>query len=237
MKEIKENENKSQDAKQVDQKVESSKEKEQTKVEKDLAKDKEPEKERLNSSKNLNEKEDENEKGKKEFLIDIHSKVLQEEYNNKVNYIFKNCTISIALSILILVQGFLINKNFRLYTENLLTLFLGLFVFFNSLIIILELLKNALRDKLRFKSVKIFSLFLSILLLCLFVSEILNTFNIYNKIKKNKKRCEKRKKGCDNIFIYNIILIMSCIIAFVILILIKFQMWMGYDSIKVLLGY
>ena len=237
MKEIKQNENKSQDVKKEGEKAESAKEKEQTQVKKDLDRDEDHDKERLKNSKNVNEKEDENDKDKKAFLINIHSKVLKEEYDNKVNYIFKNCIISIALSVLIFVQGFLINKNFRLYTENLVTLFLGIFVLFNSLLIIFELLKNTLRDKLRFKSLKIFSLCLSILLLCLFVFHILNSLNIYNKIKKNKKRCERRKKGCDTIFISNIILIMSCLIAFIILILIKFQMWMGYDSIRVLLGY
>ena len=82
-------------------------------------------KERLKHSKNLYDTPDENKrimfnqqrhlyehkKDKKDPLINIYSKPLQEEYMNEVNYILKNSIISTLLSILILIQAYLILKH------------------------------------------------------------------------------------------------------------------------------
>ena len=208
-------------------------------------------KERLKHSKNLYDTPDENKrimfnqqrhlyehkKDKKDPLINIYSKPLQEEYMNEVNYILKNSIISILLSILILIQAYLILKHFRQYTENVLAIIFASFTFFISILIIIELFRNALRDQIRFKLHKLFSLILSIFLLCLFVSQILNSYLIYDKIKIKKEICEKDKKGCGNVTINNAILILSCLSLLGIIFLIKFQIWMGYNSLGVLLGY
>ena len=208
-------------------------------------------KERLKHSKNLYDTQDENKrilfdqqrhlyehkKDKQDPLINIYSKPLQEEYLNEFNYISRNSIISIILSILILIQSYLILKHFRLYTENVLTLIFGSFTFFISFLVLIELYRNALRDQIRFKLHKLFSLILSIFLLCLFVSQILNSYLIYDKIKIKKEICEKDKKGCGNVTINNAILILSCLSLLGIIFLIKFQIWMGYNSLGVLLGY
>ena len=208
-------------------------------------------KERLKHSKNLYDTPDENKrimfnqqrhlyehkKDKKDPLINIYSKPLQEEYMNEVNYILKNSIISTLLSILILIQAYLILKHFRQYTENVLAIIFASFSFFISILIIIELFRNALRDQIRFKLHKLFSLILSIFLLCLFVSQILNSYLIYDKIKIKKEICENDKKGCGNVTINNAILILSCLSLLGIIFLIKFQIWMGYNSLGVLLGY
>jgi len=208
-------------------------------------------KERLKHSKNLYDTQDENQrilfdqqrhlyehkKDKKDPLINIYSKPLQEEYMNEVNYILKNSIISTLLSILILIQAYLILKHFRQYTENVLAIIFASFSFFISILIIIELFRNALRDQIRFKLHKLFSLILSIFLLCLFVSQILNSYLIYDKIKIKKEIYEKDKKGCGNMTINNAILILSCLSLLGIIFLIKFQIWMGYNSLGVLLGY
>ena len=208
-------------------------------------------KERLKHSKNLYDTQDENKrilfdqqrhlyehkKDKQDPLINIYSKPLQEEYLNEFNYISRNSIISIILSILILIQSYLILKHFRLYSENVLTLIFGSFTFFISFLVLIELYRNALRDQIRFKLHKLFSLILSIFLLCLFVSQILNSYLIYDKIKIKKEICEKDKKGCGNVTINNAILILSCLSLLGIIFLIKFQIWMGYNSLGVLLGY
>ena len=208
-------------------------------------------KERIKHSKNLYEAQEEQQrklfysqrhlyerqKDKKDPLINIYSKNLQEEYINEVNYILRNSIITIIIAIIILVQAFLIIKNFKSYTENILSLIFGCFVFFNSLLVIIELYRNALRDQIRFKLHKLFSLFLSAFLLVLFVCQILNSLNVYGKIKLKKEKCQMKKIGCSHMLIYNIILALSCLHLFGILLIIKFQMWLGFNSIRVLIGY
>ena len=207
-------------------------------------------KERLKHSKNLYDTQDENKrilfdqqrhlyehkKDKQDPLINIYSKPLQEEYLNEFNYISRNSIISIILSILILIQSYLILKHFRLYTENVLTLIFGSFTFFISFLVLIELYRNALRDQIRFKLHKLFSLILSIFLLCLIIFQIINSYIAYDKIKKKQELCEKNEKGCGYMLIYNIILILICVNLLGIIFMIKFQIWLGYNSITVLLG-
>ena len=221
------------------------------KVQYDTTANEEYDKERIKHSKNLYEAQEEQQKkmfysqrhlyerqkDKKDPLINIYSKNLQEEYINEVNYILRNSIITIIIAIIILVQAFLIIKNFKSYTENILSLIFGCFVFFNSLLVIIELYRNALRDQIRFKLHKLFSLFLSTFLLALFVCQILNSFTVYGKIKLKKEKCQMKKIGCSHMLIYNIILALSCLHLFGILLIIKFQMWLGFNSIRVLLGY
>ena len=207
-------------------------------------------KERLKHSKNLYDTQDENKrilfdqqrhlyehkKDKQEPLLNIYSKPLKEEYLNEFNYISRNSIISIILSILILIQSYLILKHFRLYSENVLTLIFGSFTFFISFLVLIELYRNALRDQIRFKLHKLFSLILSIFLLCLIISQIMNSYIAYDKIKKKQELCEKNEKGCGYMLIYNIILILICVNLLGIIFMIKFQIWLGYNSITVLLG-
>ena len=207
-------------------------------------------KERLKHSKNLYDTQDENQrilfdqqrhlyehkKDKQDPLINIYSKPLQEEYLNEFNYISRNSIISIILSILILIQSYLILKHFRLYSENVLTLIFGSFTFFISFLVLIELYRNALRDQIRFKLHKLFSLILSIFLLCLIIFQIINSYIAYDKIKKKQELCEKNEKGCGYMLIYNIILILICVNLLGIIFIIKFQIWLGYNSITVLLG-
>ena len=207
-------------------------------------------KERLKHSKNLYDTQDENKrilfdqqrhlyehkKDKQDPLINIYSKPLQEEYLNEFNYISRNSIISIILSILILIQSYLILKHFRLYSENVLTLIFGSFTFFISFLVLIELYRNALRDQIRFKLHKLFSLILSIFLLCLIISQIINSYIAYDKIKKKQELCEKNEKGCGYMLIYNIILILICVNLLGIIFMIKFQIWLGYNSIAILLG-
>ena len=221
------------------------------KVQYDTSFNEEFDKERLKHTKNFYEAQDEQQKQlfnsqrhlyehKREThdpLINIYSKHLQEEYINEVNYILRNSIISIIISIITLIQTFLILKNFKSYTENILCLIFGCFVFFNSFLVIIELYRNALRDQIRFKLHKLFCLFLSAFLLALFVCQILNSFAIYDKIKQKKEKYQKNKIVSGHILAYNIILALSCLHLCGILLLIKFQMWLGINSLRVLLGY
>lgn len=208
-------------------------------------------KERIERSRNLYDAQDEQQKKlfyeqthlyyhskeKKDPLINIYSKPLQEEYINKVNYIFRNLLITIIFSILIFTQNYLIFKNFKSYTENLLSLIFSSFSFFISVLLIIELFRSALLDQIRYKLYKLFSILFSFFLLCLFITQTLNNFVVYYKIEEKKEKCEKKKKGCGSILILNVILIIGCIDFLILLFLIKFQMWMGINAFRVLFGY
>ena len=175
----------------------------------------------------------EHKKDKKDPLINIYSKHLKEEYINEVNYIWINSILTIILSTLIIVQNYLILKNFKLYTEIIICFFTGFFAIFLASLLLIELYRNALRDQIRYKLFKMFSIFLSITLLFLFVYQIKNMLVIYQKI---KHRSHKRDKETKHIDINNIILILGYISVVGIILLIKFQFWLGYNFIKFLCG-
>ena len=207
-------------------------------------------KERLKHSKNFYEDQDleqrqkfeqqrhlyDHKKEKRDPLISIYSKHLQEEYISEVNYILRNSIITIILSLIIILHDFLILKNFKSYDENVISLIFSSFSFFISILLIIELYRNALLDQIRYTLHKLFSLFLSLFLLCIFVSQSINSFIVYNKIKEKKEKCKTKKIGCGNTLLFNIILILNGLYFCVALFLIKFQMWLGFNSIKVLFG-
>ena len=175
-------------------------------------------------------------KDKKDPLINIYSKPLQEEYINEVNYITRNSILTIIISLIVLFHDFLIIRNFRTYNENILSLIFSSFTFFHAILLLIELFRHALLDQIRFKLYKFFSLLLSAFLLCFFVFQSSNAFVIYNKKKRKKEKCEEKKVGCGNDLIFNTILILNCLYIIGSLLLIKFQIWTGYNSIRVLLG-
>ena len=221
---------------------------------------KEENKDEVNHSNNLYEKQDEHlrklfyqqrhlfehKKDRKDPLINIYSKHLKEEYINEVNYIWRNSILTIILSTLIIVQNYLILKNFKLYTEIIICFFTGFFAIFLASLLMIELFRNALRDQLRYKLFKMFSIFLSITLLFLFVFQIKNMIVIYQKIKHRSHKRDKEIKNIGllsllmNLFgkndINNIILILGYISVVGIILLIKFQIWLGYNFIKFLCG-
>ena len=175
----------------------------------------------------------EHKKDKKDPLINIYSKHLKEEYINEVNYIWINSILTIILSTLIIIQNYLILKNFKLYTEIIICFFSGFFAIFLASLLLIELYRNALRDQIRYKLFKMFSIFLSITLFFLFVYQIKNMLVIYQKI---KHRSQKRDKETKHIDINNIILILGYISVVGIILLIKFQIWLGYNFVKFLFG-
>lgn len=181
----------------------------------------------------------EHKKDKKAPLINIYSKDLQNEYIKEVNYYHNNSIITIILSLLIISQDYLILKNYKSYNENILSIIFSSFSFFLSVFILIELYRSVLRDQIRYILFKFFTLFLSIILFCLFISHIYNSFIIFDKIKQKKEK-QGKKINIENIFnnnlIDNAILIMGIINFIGILIVIKYQVWLGYNSIRIILG-
>ena len=104
-------------------------------------------------------------------LVNITNKNLQLEYISEVKYLFINFIFIILLSIIIFVQSLLILHNYKNFTEVILSLIFSAFSIFNSIFLITELYRDALRDQFRNKLFRLFSIFLYIFLFCLFFSK------------------------------------------------------------------
>ena len=142
-----------------------------------------------------------------------------------------------ALSIIIFFQDGLILKEYKTYTEVVISQIFSAFLFFNSLLLLAEILRNALRDQIRYKLHKILSLSLSLILLCVLVSHFLNIFALYNKYQEKLKKCERKKIMCKNNLLDNIIIGLGIAGGIGIAIEIKFMIWVGYNAVRVLMGY
>ena len=146
-------------------------------------------------------------------LINIYSPNLQKEYTEEVNYIFGHLLMTICLSFLIMYKDYLILQNYKPYNEVVFSLIFNCFTFFFDILLIVELKRDALRDQIRYKLYKFFALLFSISLSCLFVSQIINTIAIFNKMKlKRKKDFQKAIDillhillGKDNIYDFQIL--------------------------------
>lgn len=176
-------------------------------------------------------------KEKKPTLVNITDKNLQNEYISEVNYLFQKFIFIIILSIIIFIQSLLILHNYKNYTEVILSQIFSAFSFFNSLFLITELYRDALRDQFRNNLFRLFSIFLCIFQLCLFFYEIMSTYIMYNKIKVRKEKCLVNKKHCGDTMVNNIILGMSGISFFGIIYLSIFTFSLGLRSINIMIGY
>ncbi len=173
---------------------------------------------------------------KKNPLVNITKKSLQTEYISEVNYLLQKMIFIFFLSILIFVEDFLILRNYKLYTEVTLSQIFSAFTIFNSLFLLVELYREALRDQFRHNLFRLFSIFLCIFNICLFVSESMNIYTIYNKIQMRKEKCKTNKRYCGDKNINTIILVFNCIHIFGILFFANFPIWLGFRSLKILLG-
>ena len=185
----------------------------------------------------------EHKKDKKDPLINIYSEHLKEEYINEVNYIWRNLILTMILSTLVIIQNYLIIKNYKLYSEIIICFFTSFFAIFIASLLMIELYRSALRDQIRYKLFKILSLLLFITLFFLFIFQIKNILVIYNKIKLRKGKIGKESINdsllanlLDKNKTNNIILILGYITTFGIILSIKFLIWLGYDFIRILFG-
>ena len=178
----------------------------------------------------------EHKKEKKDPLIDITNKNLQLEYISEIKNLMIKYIFVIILSILIFIKACLIIHNYKNYNEVLLAQIFSAFEFFVSIFLIVEAYRQALRDQLRSILFRIFSLFSTIFSLCLYIYELMNSYVIYHKIQIRKEKCRKNIKFCGDANINNIILGMSFIILIGIIYLSFFTFFIGYRSIKILLG-
>jgi len=175
-------------------------------------------------------------KEKKDPLIDITDKNLQQEYVSEIYYIFKKFIFIIILSIFVFIQTLLILHNYKIYDEVLLSQIFSCFVFFNSFFLIVQLYREALRDTFRNKLFRFFALILSIFCICLFYYQLMNIYIIYDKVKIRKDKCLKNEKFCDDYTANNVILVLSLIHLFLILCINFFPIMLGYRAIKILFG-
>lgn len=177
-------------------------------------------------------------------LINIYSPNLQKEYTEEVNYIFGHLLMTICLSFLIMYKDYLILKNYKPYNEVVFSLIFNCFTFFFDILLIVELKRDALRDQIRYKLYKFFALLFSISLSCLFVSQIINTIAIFNKMKlKRKKDFQKAIDillhillGKDNIYDF-LILSISLSQNIIFFVDIPFLIWLINNSLRILFGF
>jgi len=174
---------------------------------------------------------------KKDPLVDITEKDLQTEYINEVNYILQNLVIFIILSIMIYVQALLIHKNYKNYQALMLSQIFSAFTLFNSFFLIVELYRNALRDKYRYALFRLFSLFFTFFSISLFASELWNTYQIYNKIQLRNEKCKEKIRYCLGARVNKIILILSYISSIGLIIFLLFPIWLGFRSFRIMIGY
>jgi hypothetical protein len=174
---------------------------------------------------------------KKDPLIDITEKDLQSEYINEVNYILTNLIMFIILSIMIYIQALLIHKNYKNYDALMLSQIYSAFTFSNSLFLIVELYRNALRDQYRYTLFRLFSIFFTIFSISLFASELWNTYSIYYKIQLRNEKCKENLRYCLGARVNKIILILSYICSTGLIIFLRFPIWLGYRSIRIIIGF
>ena len=174
-------------------------------------------------------------KVKKDPIINITKKELQTEYLTEVNYILVKMLCLLLFSIISFAQSLLILHNYKNYSEVLLKEIFSAFLFFNSIFLLFELYREGLRDQMRYVIFRLFAVFLSLIFICYSLSEIMNTYVIYNKIKLRKEKCRKNKALCGDTIVNNIILILSIVDFIGIIYLFNFPLWLGFRSIKILL--
>jgi len=174
-------------------------------------------------------------KVKKDPIINITKKELQTEYLTEVNYILVKILCLLLFSIISFAQSLLILHNYKNYSEVLLKEIFSAFLFFNSIFLLFELYREGLRDQMRYVIFRLFAVFLSLIFICYSLSEIMNTYVIYNKIKLRKEKCRKNKALCGDTIVNNIILILSIVDFIGIIYLFNFPLWLGFRSIKILL--
>ena len=174
---------------------------------------------------------------KKDPLIDITDKDLQTEYINEVNYILTNLIMFIILSIIIYIQALLIHRNYKNYDALMLSQIYSAFTFFNSLFLIVELYRNGLRDQYRYTLFRLFSIFFTIFSISLFASELWNTYTIYNKIQERNEKCKESIRYCLGARVNKIILILNYISSIGLIIFLRFPIWLGFRSIRIMIGF
>ena len=103
------------------------------------------------------------EKNKKDPLINITKKNLQEEYTKEVTYLLRNFIIFLILSILTYLQVIIILRNYKKFDAAILSQIFSAFTFFNSFLLIVEIYRNALRDLFRYCSFRLFCVFFTIM--------------------------------------------------------------------------
>ena len=173
---------------------------------------------------------------KKDPLINVTNKNLQKEYISEVTNLFIKLFLNIFISIIIFIQDYLILRNYKNFNEVILSQIFSAFTFFNSIFLIVELYRDALRDQLRYILFRLFSIFLSILSICLFSTELKNIYIMYNKILIRKEICRKDKNRCEDNFTNNVILVLSCIIGILIIFLSYFLIYFGFRAFKIIFG-
>jgi len=171
---------------------------------------------------------------KKNPLVNITKKNLQTEYVNEVHYLFKKFIFITILSLLIFIETILILQNYKIYSEVNLSQIFSAFTFFNTIFLMVELYREALRDQFRHNLFRLFSIFLSIFNICLFITESMNIYIIYEKIQYRKNKCQMDVKFCGDTIINNIILVFNCIHLIGIFYFVNFPIWLGYRSFKIL---
>ena len=170
-------------------------------------------------------------------LVNITKKELQTEYIAEVHYIFKRIIFSMIISIITFIQSLIILHNYKNYTEVILSQIFSAFTFFISFFLIVEIYRDALRDQFRNNLFRLFSIFLSVFIICLIASEIMNTNIIYNKIKVRKEKCQKDKRHCGDTNANYVILALGAIHIIGFIFIFNFPIYLGFRSIKILFGY
>ena len=174
---------------------------------------------------------------KKDPLINITDKDLQLEYVNEVNYILRDLIIFMILSIITYIQTFLIQKNYKNYDALILSIIYSAFTFFNGIFLIVELYRNSLRDQYRYNLFRLFSIFFTFFSISLFACELWNTYTIYNKIQIRNEQCKENLRYCMGARINKIILILGYISSTGLSIFLRFPIWLGYRSIRIMIGF
>lgn len=169
-------------------------------------------------------------------LVDITKKEFQTEYIFEVNYILKKLFIIFFLSILIFIETFIITRNYKLYNYVALSQIFSAFTFFNAFFLIVELYRDALRDQLRHNLYRLFSIFLFIFFICLFVSESLNIYTIHYKIEERNQLCKQNISHCGDKNINNILFVFNCVNGLGMILIAYFPIWLGLRSFKILIG-
>lgn len=173
-------------------------------------------------------------KNKINSLLEITSKSLKLEYNQKLTYLNKNLRIILVLSILIILNS-VIKLKFVDFSElNVSIIILSSISITITVLLLFNIQTNVLLDLYGFSSFYLFSIFESCILIILYILTIIDFSFTFNSLSEKNKCKGKKNYFCLNNSSYLISVFLNIFIFIGIFLLIKFTLVSFWQAFNVL---
>ena len=171
-------------------------------------------------------------------IINFTKEELLLEYSNEIKYLLISSLYVCIESLLIFFKNLIIMNSYKNYNILLLCIIFSLLSFSFTLLYILLIFENALKDKYNYYYFRFYSIILSILIFIFFILETCNIFIAYKTIIDKNQKCKilnKFNKPCGPSY-FTVINILNIFIVIGIILNIKFIILLFIRSLKIILG-